>query len=143
MPVVPGQAGRPFLPAQGEPAMASRRVFLLALGVAALLAVPFSLQACPFCGVQGKTLTQEVNQASMVLYGKLVRANEKTETTDIEIEQVIKDGAVRGQRKTITLAKFVDLDATTKQDRFLVFCDQFNGKIDPYRGLALKVGSKL
>ena len=47
--------------------------------------------ACPFCTMQGKTLTGEVADASMVLYGKLDKADEKAETTDIEIETIIKD----------------------------------------------------
>jgi hypothetical protein len=116
--------------------------------VAALLLVPAVVQACPFCTMQGKTLTQEVDQASMVLYGKLTNANERNETTEMVIEQIIKDNPIRAKRKTIRrktirLARFVDLEATTAQDRYLVFCDLFNGKIDPYRGMALKVGSKL
>jgi hypothetical protein len=123
--------------------MASRRDLLLVLGVTAFLVVGAPLWACPFCTMQGKTLIQEVDQASMVLYGKLANANEKNETTDIVIEQIIKDDAARAKRKTLTLAKFVDLETTTARDRFLVFCDLFNGKIDPYRGLALKTGSKL
>jgi hypothetical protein len=122
--------------------MATRRVILLVLGVAALLALPASLWACPFCTPQ-KTLTQEVDQSSMVLYGKLANANEQKDTTDIIIEQVIKDDPTRGQRKKLTLARFIDLDETTDKYRFLVFCDLFNGKIDPYRGLALKADSKL
>jgi hypothetical protein len=129
--------------AQGELAMTARREWRLVLGVTALLAVGAPLAACPWCNMQGKTLTQEVDQASMVLYGKLANANEKNDTTDIVIEQVIKDDPTRAQRKTLRLSKFVDLEATTDKDRFLVFCDLFNNKVDPYRGLALKTGSKL
>jgi len=123
--------------------MALRREILVVLGVAALLAVPAPSRGCPFCNVEGKTLTQEVDQAAMVLYGKLANANEQNETTDLVIEQVVKDSAVRGQRKTLTLARYIETDETTAKYRFLVFCDMFNGKIDPYRGLALKPTSKL
>jgi hypothetical protein len=123
--------------------MTSRRELLLVLGVTALLVVGAPLWACPFCTMQGKTLTQEVDQASMVLYGKLANANEKNDTTDIQIEQIIKDDPTRAQRKTLKLSRFVDLEATTDKHRFLVFCDLFNGKIDPYRGLSLTNGSKL
>ncbi len=120
-----------------------RNLILLVLGMAALVAVPAPGPACPFCGVQGKTLTQEVDQAAMVLYGKLVNPNETSETTDIQIEQIIKDNPVRGKRKTLTLAKLVDVGVATDRDRFLVFCDLFNGKIDPYRGVALKTDTQL
>jgi hypothetical protein len=114
--------------------------------LAAVLALITQVNAstcCPFCTMQGKTLTGDVNEASMVLYGKLTNANEKNNTTDIQIELVVKDNAVRGTRKQITLSKFVDLERTGANDRFMVFCDLFKGSIDPFRGLALKAGSKL
>src|SRR5207248_5971737 len=66
-----------------------RWLLLLACLACALLAVPAF--ACPFCTMQGKTLTGEVDQASMVLYGKLTNPNLKNETTDLVIESVIKD----------------------------------------------------
>lgn len=101
------------------------------------------MSACPFCTMQGQTLTGEVGTASMVLFGKLSNASEKNETVDIEIESVIKDHPARGKAKKLTLSRYVDLSLTGDKDRFLVFCDIFKGKIDPYRGMALKVGSKL
>jgi hypothetical protein len=123
-------------------AVTRRDVVILALML--ILAVPVISQACPFCTQGGKTLTQEVNQATLVLYGKLSNANENAETTDIDIEDVIKDDpAVRGKKMKLTLSRFVDLSVATDKDRFLVFCDLFNGKIDPYRGMALQKGSKL
>src|SRR6202011_2215677 len=36
-----------------------------------------------------------------------------------------------------------DLSGVGNNDRYVLFCDLFRGKIDPYRGLALKTGSKL
>ncbi len=99
--------------------------------------------SCPFCTMQGKTLTGEVAESSMVLYGKLTNANEKNNTTDIQIEVVVKDNAIRGTRKNLTLARFVDLERTGPNDRFLVFCDLFKGSIDPFRGMAVKADSKL
>jgi hypothetical protein len=120
-----------------------RRVFpgLAALLVLAVLANGGT--CCPFCTMQGKTLTGDVSEASMVLYGKLSNANEKANTTDIQIEVIVKDNPVRGNRKHLTLSRFVDLDRTGPNDRFLVFCDLFKGTIDPFRGLALKTGSKM
>jgi len=99
--------------------------------------------ACPFCTMQGQTLTGEVNQAVMVLHGKLVNANEAKETTDIEIETVIKDNPVRGKAMKLTLNRFIDLSHLTDKDRFIVFCDIFRNNIDPFRGMHLKKDSKL
>ena len=120
-----------------------RRSLFLLLAAAALVGLASTSPACPFCTMQGKTLTGEVADASMVLYGKLGNANEKAETTDIAVETIIKDNEVRGKRMTLTLNRFIDLEMTGKNDRYIVFCDLFRGKIDPYRGLALKAGSKL
>jgi len=100
-------------------------------------------KACPFCTMQGQTLTGEITQATMVLYGKLSNADEKKETTDIDIEVVIKDNPARGSAKKLTLKRYIDLSLTTEKDRFLVFCDIFKGNIDPYRGMALKANSPL
>lgn len=100
--------------------------------------------ACPFCNaMQGKTFTGEVNDAVLVLYGRLINADEKKETTEIEVEDVLKDNAVRNNQKKLTLHRYVDLSLTTDKDRFLVFCDLYKGKLEPYRGMALKVGTKL
>jgi len=99
--------------------------------------------ACPFCTMQGQTLTGEVNQAVMVLHGKLVNANEAKETTDIEIETVIKDNPVRGKAMKLTLNRFIDLSHLTDKDRFIVFCDIFRNNIDPFRGMHLMKDSKL
>lgn len=113
------------------------------LVTAVLLSVPLSSPACPFCTSQGQTLTDEIKTASMVLYGKLSNASEKNETVDIAVEEVIKDHPTLGKQKKLTLSRYVDLSLTGDKDRFLVFCDIFKGKIDPYRGMALKSGSKL
>jgi hypothetical protein len=115
----------------------------LILGLSLWLLIQATSSACPFCTMQGQTLTSEVSNAHLVLYGKLVNANQEKDSTDIEIEMVIKDHAVREKANRMTLNRYVDLSLTGDKDRFLVFCDIFKGKIDPYRGMALKAGTKL
>ena len=106
----------------------------------ALLAVPAG--ACPFCSGQGQTLTDEVGTASMVIYGQLANANEGNETTDLKIEAVVKDHAYLRGKKVVTLSRYVP-PAEGDQYRYLVFCDFFKDKLDPYRGLAVKKGSDM
>jgi hypothetical protein len=118
-----------------------RRVVLV-LAVTALIA-PAAVRACPICGPGGETLSQSVEKATMVLYGKMSNANEDKDTTDLEIEVVIKDHELRGKKTKLTLGRFIDLSFTTDNDRYLVFCDLYKGKIDPYKGMAVKKGSKL
>jgi len=87
--------------------------------------------------MQGQTLTGEVAQAAMVLYGSLVNANEANETTDLAIDVVIKDHPARGGQKVLKLPRYVPPPPEGKY-KYLVFCDVFKEKIDPYRGLAVK-----
>jgi hypothetical protein len=99
-----------------------------------------SVCACPFCNAQGQTLTADVNQASMVLFGTL--ANSRLDvgggqgSTDLEIEAVIKKHDILGNKKVISLPRYVPPGDT--KTKFLVFCDVFKDKIDPYRGIPVK-----
>ena len=88
------------------------RRWLLAFAAVLLLAAPVA--ACPFCGGQGKTLTGEVAEASLVLFGTLENASEPKSTTDLRIESIIKDNEVRGDKKVITLPR---LPAEQRQER--------------------------
>src|SRR5215472_3809487 len=118
----------------------------LVLGLALLVWAGFARagHSCPFCNMQGQTLTTEIGQASMVLYGTLENpkmdpnAGFNEGTTDLAIETVVKDHEVRGDKKVITLNRYVPSVGDAKY-KFLVFCDVFKGKIDPYRGMAVKV----
>jgi hypothetical protein len=114
---------------------------LVVLALAGFVSVP--APACPFCSMQGQTLTGEVAQASMVLYGTLTNAKEDGDgSTDLVIDAVVKDNPILANRKTITLARYVS-QPTDGKYKFLVFCDVFKGKIDPYRGVAVKADSDL
>jgi hypothetical protein len=101
--------------------------------------------ACPFCNMSGQTLTGEVAQASMVLYGSLTNpnadANNGDGSTDLAIDAIIKKHEILGDRKVITLPRYVP-DSGGKY-KYLVFCDVFKGKIDPYRGFAIKADSDM
>jgi hypothetical protein len=84
----------------------------------------------------------------MVLYGSLTNAKPAAVgdafegTTDLVIETVVKDHEWLGKRKVITLDRYVPPPVEGKW-KYLVFCDIFKGKVDPYRGLAVKEGSDL
>jgi hypothetical protein len=127
----------------------SLRRFLV-LGIALL---PWASHAtlarcCPFCSMQGQTLIGDVNQASMVLYGTFTNAKLDAGgdlgqgTTDLIIEAVIKKHEVLGDKKVLTLPRYVPTDKNNAV-KFLVFCDVFKGKIDPYRGVPVPVDSDM
>jgi hypothetical protein len=114
----------------------SRFFFMLLAALAgAALASPAS--ACPFCTEQkGQTLVEDYNQAAMVLYGKFTNPKLEPESSDLVIEAVVKAHDVLGKKapKVINLPKYVR-DA---KSHYLIFCDVYKGKVDPYRGVVLE-----
>jgi hypothetical protein len=101
--------------------------------------------ACPFCSAAGQTLTREVDQSSMVLFGILTNAKLNADafdqgTTDLQIESIIKKNDILGDKKVVTLPRYVPTDKNTK---YLLFCDVYKGKIDPYRGIPVKGNSDI
>jgi hypothetical protein len=94
----------------------------------------------------GQTLTDDVNQASMVLYGTLTNAQQggadfSGGSTDLIIEAIVKRHDILGDKKptqTITLPRYVPLPDKNAKVKYLIFCDVFKGKIDPYKGMPMK-----
>jgi hypothetical protein len=112
----------------------------------AIVFVPLSTaRACPFCSAEGKTLTADAGEASLILFGKLSNARLDPKDayagqTDLEIEMVVKSHAILAGRKKITLPRYLPPEPDYK---FLVFCDVYKGQIDPYRGEAVKADSRI
>lgn len=116
--------------------------------VATLLAVAAPAAACPFCGMQNQqTLTIEVGQASLVVYGTLANARLDPDggfgqgSTELRVEGYLKTNPAVGEPKVITLPRYLPTGNDTS--RFLVFCDLFKGKIDPFRGVPVRANSDL
>jgi hypothetical protein len=95
--------------------------------------------------MQGQTLTGEVGQAKLVLYGQLTNAKEQNNgdgTTDLVVETAIKN-ELQGKEgdpladgnKTVRLERFLPPQPESDKYRYLAYCDVFKGKIDPYRVL--------
>src|SRR5262249_25112939 len=63
-------------------------------------------------------------------------------TTDLNIEVVVKNNPILADKKTLTLNRYLPLEQADKY-KYLVFCDVFKDKIDPYRGLAVKADSDM
>jgi len=117
------------------------------LSVLGLLGLPPALPACPFCPTAGQTLTMEVDQANLILFGTLKEAKRDPAefgkgTTEMDIEMVVKDNKFLEGRKTITLPRYVPPDPKNPT-KYLVFCEIFNGKLDPYRGEAVAKDSQI
>jgi hypothetical protein len=118
---------------------------LLAAG-AAFFFTRLPVEACPFCnGADGKTLTTDAGEASLILFGKLKNARVDPKDayagqTDLEIETVVKSHPILAGRKVITLPRYLPPDPDYK---FLVFCDVYKGQLDAYRGEPVKTDSRI
>jgi hypothetical protein len=132
----------------------SQRILSLAIVLIVCLLLVSPGGACPFCGMQGPTLTGEVGQSKMVLYGTLANPDQKANNgdgaTDLAVETVIKnelaghkDNPLAGDNKTVRLARYLPTQAEDAKYRYLVYCDVFKGKIDPYRVLPVLKDGKM
>jgi hypothetical protein len=120
-----------------------RRCIPMLSGLAALALLAAPAAACPFCSMQGQTLTGEVGGADLVLYGSLANANQDKETTDLVIDTVVKKHEWLKDQKTVKLPKYLPMDAGNEY-KYLVFCYVVKKEqIDPYRGIALKANSDI
>jgi hypothetical protein len=127
--------------------LASRHVLVAMVIAAGVVAVgtPHT-GACPFCqGADGKTLTADASDASLILFGKLSNARLDAKDayagqTDLQIETVVKSHPILAGRKLITLPRYLPPDPEYK---FLVFCDVYKGQLDPYRGEPVKADSRI
>jgi hypothetical protein len=99
--------------------------------------------ACSLCpGLAGNrtTVREDAGLAKLVLFGTLANARitaDGSGATDLKIETILKKDAILGDRKVLTLPRYVPVDAKNPP-KFLVFCDVINGQIDAYRGSPAK-----
>jgi len=121
--------------------MISRRILL-----AALLAVPSWVavsHSCEFCQAEkGPTLADDYSQAALVLLVHTekpsVYEGNNNYTTEVIIDQVIKDHDIIKGKKSITIPKRADAGL-----QFIVFCDVYKEKINAHRGVVVEPKSDL
>ena len=102
-----------------------------------------SATACPFCAAEGQTYSTELNQAQIVVVARPISADIDKETTEIEIETVIKDHPSRGKKTRFVLSRYIDPTPLGTKGKFLFFCELYKNKLDAYRGMFIKDDSKL
>ena len=123
------------------------RASTLALLAALALPFPAVAHACPFCNPVDQTLTKDAAQAMLIVFGSLSNpqydpAHPFQGTTDLKIETVVKQHDFLGDKKVLTLNRYIPIEKDNK-GKYLVFCDIFNGKLDAYRGVLLRPDSKI
>jgi hypothetical protein len=84
-------------------------------------------------------IREEAAQARMVLYGTLEnpRLNGEAGKTDLRVEVVLKTDNSFKVGPVVEVSRYVPVDPKVAS-HFLVFCDVYNGKLDPYRGVPFK-----
>jgi hypothetical protein len=110
-----------------------------------ILAVAAPAQACSLCGAnlrQAPTLRQEaaLETARVIIIGTAENAqlNGTTGTTDLRINEVLRSAPALEGKKVIPIERYLPIDDPKNPPRYLVFCDIFKGKFDPFRGVPLK-----
>ena len=116
------------------------------LGFCFLYACP--APACSLCTspLRKETLGQELDRANFVFFGYAANPRLNAEpgalpgsgATDFHIERIVKNEPALGERKIVTLERYVPVLDPKDPPRFLIFCNDFKGKLDPYLGRQTK-----
>jgi len=117
---------------------------LLALGL--IVTVPCPALSCSLCGgsfQKRPTFREEAgqNSARMILYGTFTKsepgATPGAGKTTLQIDTVLRSDSWLNGKKVVDLPRYQPVDEKNPP-KFLVFCDIFKDKIDPYRGIPMK-----
>lgn len=124
----------------------ARRIALLFV-IAGIVAFAISTPArtCPFCEEKGVTLLGQFEEAQFVLLGQFKDAKpgagnalDGGEATFV-IQRVLKShDAVKGKTQ-ITVSRPI----RDTQNKYLIFCDLYKGRIDPYKGMPVANDSEM
>jgi hypothetical protein len=121
---------------------------LLALLLAAWPTRSAGAGPCGVCAGWKTTLAGDINQADLVVIGRLTKAKAKPgeaappESTDLVIEVVLKKHALAKGCKVLPLDRVIPFTPGSN-DRMLVFFEVHKGKLDAYRGVFVSADSDL
>jgi hypothetical protein len=113
------------------------------LAVALLSALPCPAPSCSLCNnLQAATIREEASQsgARIILAGTLESprvAAGGNGSTDLRITDVLRKDDWLAGRKIVEIPRYLPVSDSKNPPRFLVFCDLFKGKLDPYRGVPI------
>lgn len=116
-----------------------RRPWIVAACLTALMHSPAF--ACSLCGNAQQMLTfrQEAGQGTcrIVFYGTVVESDASPTggTSKLRIDAVLKNDPFLGDKKEVVLPRYLPVLNPKDPPKFLVFCDVFKDRLDPYRGV--------
>jgi hypothetical protein len=102
-----------------------------------------SSSACSLCTMslrQAPTFRQEaaLDTARVIIIGVAENARLAERKTDLRISEVLRDDPALKDKKVIPVERYLQVNDPRKPPRYLVFCDVYMGKFDPFRGVELK-----
>jgi hypothetical protein len=119
-------------------------VAALALAVAVLTALPCPAPSCSLCNnLQAPTIREEAahSGARLILAGTLENARlgvGGSGVTDLHITDILRKDDWLAGRKVVELPRYLAVSDAKNPPRFLVFCDIYKDRLDPYRGVPIK-----
>jgi hypothetical protein len=111
--------------------------------IALIALTPTPARACSLCigNIQTAiTLRQEagLNSARIIIYGSVEKSDLARGTSELRILSVVRSDPFLGDAKKIELPRAIPVVDEKEPPKFLVFCDVFKNKLDPYRGVPVK-----
>jgi len=110
----------------------------------AVLALQPAARACSLCGslLTKQTLRTEMNQAAVVVYGKLANPmlNQNpatavgTGSTELHVQKVLKGHPALGNQAVLKIKSYIPVLDPKDPPLFVVFADIEDGKLNPNRG---------
>jgi len=116
---------------------------LLVLLAGIVVVIPQPAPACSLCGtnlMNSLTMRQEagLNSARIILYGSVEKSDFTRGTSEVRILQVLRSDPFLGNAKSVELPRPLPILDPKDPPKYLIFCDVFKNKLDPYRGVPVK-----
>jgi hypothetical protein len=117
--------------------------WLLAVLLGLIAIVPSPAPACSLCGgglMSTLTLRQEAALASarIILLGSVEKSDFTRGTSEMRILELLRSDPFLGKAKTVELPRPLPILDAKDPPKYLIFCDVFKNKLDPYRGVPVK-----
>lgn len=110
---------------------------------ALIVFVPSPVPACSLCQGQIQntlTLRQEagLGSARIILFGSVEKSDFTRGTSEVRIVKVLRSDPFLGDAKSVELPRPLPIVDPKDPPKYLLFCDVFKNKLDPYRGVPVK-----
>src|SRR5215472_15790654 len=114
--------------------------FILSGLVALVLLAPAGSNACSLCQkdlLNSLTFRQEaaLKEAKIILLGSVEKSDLASGPSKIRILSVVRSDPFLKDDKSIELPKYIPVADPKDPPKFLIYCDVFQNKLDPYRGI--------